>query len=120
MRSVEQCWCLKAEWNGYSDGLCRTYVAHAPAHRAVSWDPLLTYHHHSHIYIEVAMVMIVFVGVTTFDKSGKGATSILQSVVWVSPKRQLRNTTMAPSSSYYASCAAARGAAVVHSVLRLW
>jgi hypothetical protein len=31
------------------------------------------------------MVMIGIVGVATFDRSGKGATSILQSVVWVSP-----------------------------------
>ncbi len=56
--------------------------------------------------------MIGFVGVSTLDKSGKGATSILQAVIWVSPKRQLRNATLAPSCSYYASCAAARGAAV--------
>jgi hypothetical protein len=58
------------------------------------------------------MVMIGFVGVATFDKSGKGATSILQSGIRVSPKRQLRNATLAPSCAYYASCAAARGAAV--------
>src|SRR5215204_3532539 len=58
------------------------------------------------------MVMISIVGVATFDKSGTGATSILQAVIWVSPKRQLRNATLAPSCSYYASCAAARGAAV--------
>jgi hypothetical protein len=58
------------------------------------------------------MVMIAFVGAATFDKPGKGAASILQSVVWVSPKRQLRNATLAPSCSYCASCAAARGAAV--------
>jgi hypothetical protein len=58
------------------------------------------------------MVMIALVGVATFDKPGTGAISILQSVVWVSPKRQLRNATLAPSCSYYASCAAARGAAV--------
>ena len=58
------------------------------------------------------MVMIAFVGVATFDKPGTGATSILQAVIWVSPKRQLRNATLAPSCSYYASCAAARGAAV--------
>src|SRR5918992_5798387 len=57
----------------------------------------------------MGMVMIAFVGVATFDKSGKGATSILQAVIWVSPKRQLRNTRLAPSCSYYASCAAARG-----------
>src|SRR5918999_2977505 len=30
-------------------------------------------------------------------RMGKGATSILQSVVWVSPKRQLRNATLTPS-----------------------
>ena len=67
------------------------------------------------------MVMIGIVGVATFDKPGAGATSILQSVVWVSPKRQLRNATLAPSCSYYASCAAAREAAErAHSVLRLW
>ena len=35
------------------------------------------------------MVMIAFVGVATFDKPGKGATSILQALIWVSPKRQL-------------------------------
>jgi hypothetical protein len=58
------------------------------------------------------MVMIAFVEVATFDKSGTGATSILQAVIWVSPKRQLRNAPLAPSCSYYASCAAARGAAV--------
>jgi len=58
------------------------------------------------------MVMIALVGVATFNKSGKGATSILQSVIWVSPKRQLRNATLASSYSYYASCAAVRGAAV--------
>jgi hypothetical protein len=56
--------------------------------------------------------MIGIVGVAAFDRSGTGATSILQSVVWVSLKRQLRNATLAPSCSYYASCAAARGAAV--------
>jgi hypothetical protein len=58
------------------------------------------------------MVMIGFVGYPTFDKSGKGATSILQSVIWVSPKRHLRNATLAPSCAYYASYAAARGAAL--------
>jgi hypothetical protein len=58
------------------------------------------------------MVMIAFVGLATFDKSGTGATSILQSGIRVSPKRQLRNATLAPSCSCYASCAAARGAAV--------
>src|SRR5215204_2144207 len=63
-------------------------------------------------YRVIGMVMIAFVGVATFDKPGTGATSILQAVIWVSPKRQLRNATMAPSCALYASCAAARGAAV--------
>jgi hypothetical protein len=58
-------------------------------------------------YIAIGMVMIASVGVATFDKSGTGATSILHAVVWVSPKRQLRNATLAPCCSYYASCAAA-------------
>ena len=58
------------------------------------------------------MVMIALVGVATFDKPGTGAISILQSGLRVSPKRQLRNAALAPSCSYYASCAAARGAAV--------
>src|SRR5919112_2688546 len=64
------------------------------------------------IYRVIGMVMIAFVGVATFNKSRKGATSILQIVIWVSPKRQLRNATLAPSCASYASCAAARGAAV--------
>ena len=34
------------------------------------------------------MVMIAFVGLATFDKHGMGATSILQSGIWVSPKRK--------------------------------
>jgi hypothetical protein len=37
------------------------------------------------------MVMIAFVGLATFDKPGTSATSILQSGIRVSPKRQLRN-----------------------------
>jgi hypothetical protein len=45
--------------------------------------------------------------VYTFDKPETGATSILQAVIWVSPKRQLRNVTLAPSCASYASCAAA-------------
>jgi hypothetical protein len=52
MRSVEQCWLLMAEWDGYSDGLCRTYAPHAPAHCTVSRDPLLRHYHHSHFHIE--------------------------------------------------------------------
>jgi hypothetical protein len=63
-------------------------------------------------YRVIGMVMIAFVGVATFYKSRIRATSILQSVIWVSPKRQLRNATLAPCCSYYASCAAAHGAAV--------
>jgi hypothetical protein len=51
-------------------------------------------------------------GVATFDKSGTGATSILQAVFWVSPKRQLRSAKAKSSCASYASCAAARGAAV--------
>jgi hypothetical protein len=53
------------------------------------------------------MVMMGFVGYSTFDKSGTGATSILQSVVWVSPKRQVRNAKVRSCCSYHASCAAA-------------
>jgi hypothetical protein len=52
MRGVEQCWRLKAKPDGYSDGLCRAYAHHAPAHRAVCRDPLLRHHHHCHIHIE--------------------------------------------------------------------
>jgi putative component of membrane protein insertase Oxa1/YidC/SpoIIIJ protein YidD len=58
------------------------------------------------------MVMISIVGVATSDKAGTGATSILQAVIWVSTKRQLRNATLAACCSYYASCAASRSAAV--------
>src|SRR5918998_5905878 len=44
-------------------------------------------------YRVIGMVMIALVGVATFEKCGTGASSILQAVLWVSPKRQLRNTT---------------------------
>jgi hypothetical protein len=60
-------------------------------------------------YRVIGMVMIALVGLATFDKSGAGATSILQSGIRVSPKRQLRNATLAPSCALYAFCAAARG-----------
>ena len=43
---------LRAERDGYSDGLCRACAPHAPVHRAVSREPLLWHRHHSHIYIE--------------------------------------------------------------------
>ena len=57
------------------------------------------------------MVMISFVGVATLDKPGMGATSILQAVIWVSPKRQLRSAKLKSCCASYTSCAA-----VVHSV----
>jgi hypothetical protein len=60
-----------------------------------------------HPYRVIRMVMISIVGVAAFDKPGTGATSILQAVIWVSPKRQLRNATLAPSCALNASCAAA-------------
>ena len=99
---------LKAEPDGYSDGLCRACSPHALAHRTVSRDPPSSASSpFPYPYRVIGMVMIAFVGVATFDKSGTGATSILQAVIWVSPKRQLRKATLAPSCSYYASCAAA-------------
>jgi hypothetical protein len=52
MRCVEQCWLLKAQWDGYSDGLCRACAPHAPAHRTISREPLLRHYHHCHIHIE--------------------------------------------------------------------
>jgi hypothetical protein len=113
---------LKAKPDGYSDGLCRLCAPHAPAHCTSLGTPsfcIITIP--ISIYRVIGMVTIAFVGVATFDKPGTGANSILQSVIWVSPKRQLRNATLAPSCSYYASCAAARGAAGrAHSVLGLW
>jgi hypothetical protein len=86
---------LKAEPDGYSDGLCRPCAPHAPAHRAVSRDP--PSHVSSpfpYLYIEVAMVMIAFVGVATFDKPGTGATSIHQAVIFSKPEAPVeeRNT----------------------------
>jgi hypothetical protein len=36
MRYGEKCWRLKAEWNGYSDGLCRACAPHVPAYRTIS------------------------------------------------------------------------------------
>jgi hypothetical protein len=59
------------------------------------------------------MVMIAFVGQATFDKSGTGATSILQAGHLGKPQAPVEeNATLAPCCSYYASCAAARGGCV--------
>jgi hypothetical protein len=68
---------LKAEWNGHSDGLCRPCTPYAPAHRSLSGPPSHVSSPFPHPYRVIGMVMIVFVGVATFDKSGKGTTSIL-------------------------------------------
>jgi hypothetical protein len=99
---------LKAKPDGYSDGLCRPCALHAsgPSHH-LSAPPSSAVSPFPYPYRVIGMVMIAFVGVATFDKSGTGATSILQAVIWVSPKRQLRNATLAPSCALYASCAAA-------------
>jgi hypothetical protein len=35
-RGAEQCWLLKAERGGYSDGLCRTYAPMLPVHHTIS------------------------------------------------------------------------------------
>jgi hypothetical protein len=43
---------LKAEPDGYSDGLCRACAPYAPAYCTVSRYPHLLHHHHSHIPIE--------------------------------------------------------------------
>jgi hypothetical protein len=59
--------------------------------------------------MDMGMVMIGFVGVATLDEWATGATSILEAVIWVSPKRQLSNATLAPSCALYAFCAAALG-----------
>jgi hypothetical protein len=63
-------------------------------------------------YRVIGMVMIALVGLATFNKPGKGATSILQAVIWVSSKRQLRNAKLTSCCASYASCTGARGAAV--------
>src|ERR687889_1774145 len=108
LKCAEQCQLLKAQWDGYSDGLCRACTPMLPPIAASLGTPfsrIITIP--ISIYRVIGMVMIAFVGVATFNKSGKGATSILQIVIWVSPKRQLRNATLAPSCAYYASCAPA-------------
>src|SRR5919107_971885 len=107
LKCAEQCQLLKAQWDGYSDALCRACTPMLPPIAASLGTPfsrIITIP--ISIYRVIGMVMIAFVGVATFNKSGKGATSILQAVIWVSPKRQLRNITLAPCCSYYAACAA--------------
>src|SRR5919112_6084674 len=39
-----------------------------------------------YLYRVIGMVMMAFVGVATFDKSGTGATSILQAVIFSKPE----------------------------------
>ena len=97
-----------AEPDGYSDGLCRACTPYTPAHcTSLGTPPSSASSPYPYPYRVIGMVMIAFVGVATFYKSRIRATSILQSVVWVSPKRQLTNVTLAPSCALYASCAAA-------------
>jgi hypothetical protein len=86
MRSVEQCWLLKAEWDGYSDGLCRTCTRYVPGPRALSGPPSSASSLFPYPYRVMGMVMMAFVEVATFDKSGTGATSILQAVIFSKPE----------------------------------
>jgi hypothetical protein len=73
---------LKAEPDGYSDGLCRPCTPYAPGpSRRLSGAPSSASSPLPYPYGVIGMVMIAFVGVATFDKSGTGATSILQGVV---------------------------------------
>jgi len=77
---------LKAEPDGYSDGLCRACTPYAPAHRALSGPPSHVSSPFPYPYRVSGMVMIALVGVATFDKPGKGATSILQAVIFSKPE----------------------------------
>jgi hypothetical protein len=92
-RGAEQCWHLMTEQDGYSDGLCRVRAPHASAHCTSLGSPFFVI-----ITIPISKYRVIGMMMTGF--------------VGVSLKRQLRNATLAPSCSYYASCAAARGAAV--------
>ena len=82
LKCAEQCQLLKAQWDGYSDGLCRACTPMLPPIAAslgtpfsrISTIPIS-------IYRVIGMVMIAFVGVATFDKPRTGATSILQAVI---------------------------------------
>jgi hypothetical protein len=51
MRCVEQCRLLKAERDGYGDGLCCACVPHASGSSHHLSRPLLRHHHHFHIHI---------------------------------------------------------------------
>src|SRR5215211_3895119 len=64
-------------------------------------------------YRVIGMVMIAFVGGGHVRQIWDGRhLDPPGGHLGKSPKRQLRNATLAPSCSYYASCAPARGAAV--------
>jgi hypothetical protein len=78
---------LKAKPDGYSDGLCRACAPMLPPIAPSLGTPfsrIITIP--ISIYIAIGVVMIGFVGVATFDKSGKGATSILQAVIFSKPE----------------------------------
>jgi hypothetical protein len=82
LKCAEQCQLLKAQWDGYSDGLCRACTPMLPPIAASLGTPfsrIITIA--ISIYRVIGMVMIAFVGVATFDKPRTGATSILQAVI---------------------------------------
>jgi hypothetical protein len=77
---------LKAKPDGYSDGLCRACTPMLPPIAASLGTPfsrIITIP--ISIYRVIGMV-IAFVGVATFNKSGTGATSILQAVIFSKPE----------------------------------
>src|SRR5215212_8229943 len=58
-------------------------------------------------YRVIGMVMIGIVGHTRSTNLGRAPPRSSRRSSLVSPKRQLRDATLAPSCSYYASCAGA-------------
>ena len=76
---------LKAEPDGYSDGLCRPCAPRAPAYRVVPWGPPSSASSpFPYPYRVIGMVMIGFVGVTTFNlralRSGRKIEEIVEEV----------------------------------------
>src|ERR671912_325247 len=62
--------------------LSRLYSPCSRPSRRLSGPPSSASSPFPYPYRVIGMVMIGFVGVATFDKPGKGATSIFQSVSW--------------------------------------
>ena len=89
---------LKAEPDGYSDGLCRACAPHAPAHRTSLGTPYSASSPSQSLYMDMGMVIMPKMGVQRDGAMG-GSMSL-----FLSPKGRTRRLQRRALSPLYSLC----------------